>query len=104
MKIVAAKQVTFHPFSQGCCSGRVFSWTAASIEQSAQSGLRSTSTFYRGASYRDLIRRQHLIDTEISDLELDGYAFVLKHRTVPFVSDCYEWCGEMPKVISTAAT
>jgi len=33
-----------------------------------------------------------------------GYAFVLKHRTVPFVSDCYEWCGEMPKVISTAAT
>ena len=82
----------------------MFSWEGGLYR--AISGERAP--FYQhllsGGILRDLIRRQLLIDTEISDLELDGYAFVLKHRTVPFVSDCYEWCGEMPKVISTAAT
>ena len=46
---------------------------------------------------RDLMRRQLVVDTEITDLELDEYALVLKHRTVPFASRCYEWCGEMLK-------
>jgi SAM-dependent methyltransferase len=41
--------------------------------------------------------RQLLVNTETTDLELDGYALVLKHRTIPFVSHCYEWCGEMLK-------
>lgn len=45
----------------------------------------------------DLMRRHLLVDTEIADLELEGYALVLEHRTVPFVSHCYEWCGEMLK-------
>jgi SAM-dependent methyltransferase len=95
-------QVAFHPFSQVDWSGRVFSWEGGLYR--AISGERAP--FYQhllsGGILRDLIRRQLLIDTEISDLELDGYAFVLKHRTLPFVSHCYEWCGEMLKAAALA--
>jgi hypothetical protein len=95
-------QVTFHPFSHEDWSGRVFSWEGGVYR--AISGERAP--FYEHllsqGILRDLIRQQLLIDTEISDLELDGYAFVLKHRTVPFVSHCYEWCGEMLKAAALA--
>ncbi len=96
MKLLA-DQVVFHPFSYGDWTGRVFSW---------EGGIYRAISSERAAFYehllsqgilRDLIRRQLLIDTEITGLELAGYALVLKHRTVPFVSHCYEWCGEMLK-------
>jgi len=92
-----ADQVAFHPFSYADWSGRLFSW---------EGGLYRAISDDRASFYEHLlsegilcklIRRQLLIDTEIADLEFDGYAFVLKHRAVPFVSYCYEWCGEMLK-------
>jgi SAM-dependent methyltransferase len=96
MKIYA-DQVVFHPFSYADWSGRLFSWEGGLYR--AISGERAP--FYKQllleGTLRDLIRRQLLVDTEIADLDLDGYALVLKHRTVPFVSHCYEWCGEMLK-------
>jgi SAM-dependent methyltransferase len=92
-----AEEVAFHPFSYGDWSGRVFSWEGGFYR--AISGERAP--FYERllseGILRDLMRRQLLVDTEIADLELDGYALALKHRTVPFVSHCYEWCGEMLK-------
>src|SRR5712692_4244807 len=92
-----ADEVVFHPFSFGDWSGRVFSWDGGLYR--AISGERAP--FYERllsqGTLRDLMRRQLLVDTEITDLELDGYALVLKHRTIPFVSHCYEWCGEMLK-------
>src|SRR5271156_2649418 len=94
---LAADQVVFHPFSYGDWTGRVFSW---------EGGIYRAISSERAAFYehllsqgilRDLIRRQLLIDTEITGLELAEYPLVLKHRTIPFVSHCYEWCGEMLK-------
>jgi hypothetical protein len=90
-------QVAFHPFSQGDWSGRVFLWEGGLYR--AISGERAP--FYEDllsdGTFRDLIRRELLVGTEIAELELDGYALVLKHRTIPFASHCYEWCGEMLK-------
>jgi SAM-dependent methyltransferase len=92
-----ADQVSFHPFSYEDRTGRVFSWAGGLYR--AISGQRAP--FYERLLSQGilaaLMQRQLLVDTEVADLELDGYALVLKHRTVPFVSHCYEWCGEMLK-------
>jgi len=94
---LAIDQVVFHPFSYGDWTGRVFSWQDDIYR--AISGERAP--FYQRllseGVLHDLMRRQLLIDTEIAGLEIDGYVLVLKHRTIPFVSHCYEWCGEMLK-------
>ncbi len=37
------------------------------------------------------------METELTDLALDGYRLVLRHRSLPFVSYPYEWCDEMLK-------
>ena len=103
MKLVA-DQVAFHPFSNGDWSGRVFSWGGGLYRAIGWERAPFYERLFSEGALRDLMRRQLLVHTEIADLELEGYALVLKHRTVPFVSHCYEWCGEMPKVISTAAT
>jgi hypothetical protein len=99
---VAAEQVAFHPFSQGDWSGRVFWWEAGLYRAISAERAPFYEHLLSGGILRDLIQRQLLIETEISDLELDGYALVLKHRTVPFVSHCYEWCGEMLKAAARA--
>jgi len=52
--------------------------------------------FQDGTIHR-LIERGLLVQTEITDLALDGYELVLRHRCVPFVSYAHEWCDEMLK-------
>ena len=96
MKLVA-DQVAFHPFSNGDWSGRVFSWGGGLYRAIGWERAPFYERLFSQGALRDLMRRQLLVYTEIADLELEGYALVLKHRTVPFVSHCYEWCGEMLK-------
>ena len=42
-----------------------------------------------------LVEKKFLVDTELTDLTLNGYVLVLKHRRIPFVSYANEWCPEM---------
>jgi hypothetical protein len=92
-----AEQVAFHSFSYGDWSGRVFWWEGGLYRAISSERAPFYDRLLSQGILRDLMRRRLLVDTEITDLELDGYALVLKHRTVPFVSHCYEWCGEMLK-------
>lgn len=43
----------------------------------------------------DMCRNHGLIESEVVDLEVDGYSLVLKHRRLPVVSYCFEWPGLM---------
>jgi len=43
-----------------------------------------------------------LIQTEVAPLALEGYALVLKHHKIPFVSYVTEWCGSMLKEAALA--
>jgi SAM-dependent methyltransferase len=92
-----ADQVVFHPFSYGDWSGRVFTWEGGLYRAISRERAPFYEHLLSEGILHDLMRRQLIVDTEIADLELDGYALVLKHRTVPFASRCYEWCGEMLK-------
>jgi hypothetical protein len=90
-------KVVFHPLSYVDSYERVF-WFEGNIYR-AVTGERVAlyEQLLSDGVIQDLARRKLLIDTEATDLELDGFTLVLKHRTVPFVSYCYEWCGEMLK-------
>src|SRR5215469_6274350 len=94
---VAVEQVTFHPFSNGDWSGRVFSWEGGLYRAISDERASFYKRLLLQGTLRDMMGRRILVETEITDLELDGYALVLKHRIIPFVSHCYEWCGEMLK-------
>jgi SAM-dependent methyltransferase len=94
---LAQDQVVFHPFSYGDWTGRVFWWQGGIYRAISSERAPFYERLLSEGVLHDLMRRQLLIDTEIAALEIDGYALVLKHRTIPFVSHCYEWCGEMLK-------
>jgi SAM-dependent methyltransferase len=89
-----AEQVAFHPFSYADWD-RVFLWEGGLYRAISAERAPFYERLLSEGIFRDAVRRQLLVDTEIADLQLDGYALVLKHRRVPFVSHCYEWCGEM---------
>src|SRR6516162_3445778 len=90
-------QVGFHPLSGFDPAGRLFWWEGNLYRAISAERAAFYEHLLREGIVRDLVRRNLIIDTELTDLKLDGYSLVLKHRAVPFVSYCYEWCGEMLK-------
>jgi hypothetical protein len=90
-------EVKFHPHSFADPDGRLFWWRGGLYR-----GLRSEwATFFRkllqqGIIQR-LIERGLLVETEATELTLDGYAIVVRHRPLPFASYPEEWCPAMLK-------
>jgi hypothetical protein len=94
MRRIPIDEVQFHPHSFGDPSGRVFAWNGGIYR-----GItRTAAAFVRGrfedGVFRRLMQRGLLIDSELSDLELDGYELVVRHRAVPICSYPHEWCVE----------
>ena len=94
---IPLSQVEFHPSSYVDPNGRLF-WR--------QGGLYRGITKGRGGFYRrlfqdglvqSLVERGLLVETELTELALDGYELVLRHRVIPFVSYAPEWCAQMLK-------
>jgi SAM-dependent methyltransferase len=90
-------EIEFHPNSFCDRDGRVFRW---------QGELYRGITHHNATLYRDilgkgivqtLVDQNFLIDTALTTLSLPGYAMVVKHRALPFVSYVHEWCPEMLK-------
>ncbi len=89
--------ITVHANSGGDPNGTLFCF-----EGELYRGIPATRAdlyrdlFHRGV-IQQLIEANLLVETAIADLQVDGYPLVLKHRTIPFVSYPYEWCGTMLK-------
>jgi len=47
--------------------------------------------------YKQLEQKGKLIQSEITDLALDGYGVILKHRKLKNINYCFEWAPEMLK-------
>jgi hypothetical protein len=90
-------EVVFHPLSGIDWRGRLFWWKGGLYRAIHRDHVSFYEYLLSAGIVRNLVRRKLLIDTEATDLQLDGYGLVLEHHTVPFVSYCYEWCGEMLK-------
>jgi hypothetical protein len=91
------EEVAFHPHSFADDAGRLFF-----CDGELRRGINSRHTPFFARLFADgviqsLIERGLLIDTEPTDLVMDGYGMVLRHRIVPFVSYPNEWCAAMLK-------
>jgi hypothetical protein len=92
---VPAEEVIFHPHSFADDAGRLFQWNGQLFR-----GISYAHTAFFGRLFREqivhgLIERGLLIETEETDLSVDGYEMVVSHRRIPFVSYPNEWCAAM---------
>jgi len=96
-KRIPASEVEFHAGYLGDPNGRLFTWRGELYRGIAH----HRADFYRGLFERGIVRRLidtgHLVTTELTRLQIDGYALVLKHRRIPFVSYPFCWSGPMLK-------
>ncbi len=95
MSKIPVDEITFKPGSIFDDCGRLFYWK--------DNIYRAITDQYAGF-YQDLLGdrttirylfEKGLIETEITDLSLDGYGLILKHKRIQNVSYCMEWTGEM---------
>ena len=89
------QHIRFHPHSFGDPAGRLFTW-----QGDLYRGLRAEwspilEQLIQTGRLERLVERKLLIDTTLTDLHLEGYAAVVKHRTIPFASYPEEWPAGM---------
>jgi len=97
MTPLCVSEVEFHPLSFVESSVRLFSWHG-SLYRGV--GAERSALYRRLVAERfvhEWVERGWLIETEIAEVQLEGYGLVLHHRRIPFVSYPYEWCAEMLK-------
>ncbi|HZM91240.1 MAG TPA: hypothetical protein VFF31_32260 [Blastocatellia bacterium] len=89
--------VAFHPHSFADDAGRLFRWSDKLWRGISYEQAPFFDKLFRDGTILDLVDRGLLIETEPTNLSLTGYASIVSHRTVPFVSYPNEWCAGMLK-------
>ena len=94
---IPTHELAFHPHSFADDAGRLFSWN-----ERLWRGINYTHAPFFDKLFGEgivdhLVKRKLLIESEPTDLAVDGYAMVIGHRSVPFVSYPHEWCAAMLK-------
>jgi SAM-dependent methyltransferase len=92
---ITQEAIEFHPTSYCDSRGRVFWWHGELYRGIRQEYAAFYQRLLAEGIVEQLVAQKFLIDTELSDLKLPGYALVVKHRCLPFVSYAHEWCPEM---------
>jgi hypothetical protein len=88
-------EVDFHPHSFGDRDGRLFRWDGRLYRALRGERAAFFDELVRAGTVEQLVGEGLLIDTEPTDLRLDGYSSVLVHRDVPFASYPIEWSPTM---------
>src|ERR1051325_8708133 len=94
---IPSSEVIFHPHSFGDNAGRLF-WRGAQLCRGIHpEHARFFARLFRDGVVQSLVERGLLIESELTDLTVDQYPMVVKHRAVPFISSPNEWCAAMLK-------
>src|SRR5712691_9659867 len=92
---IPAGEIAYHPLSYADPTGRIFWWRNELYRGiAAEKAPLYQQLFHSGTAQR-LIDKKLAVETEPTDYALDGYALILKHRALPFVSYPDEWCALM---------
>jgi hypothetical protein len=94
---IPVEEIEFHPTSFCDRNGRLFSWRGELYRAMSPRGAKLSRKLFQDGVVQQLVKKGLLVETEPTDLSLDGYDLVLKHRRLPFVSFPYEWSAEMMK-------
>lgn len=89
--------LTFHAHSFADDAGRLFWWDTQLCRGINAAHAPFFARLFADGIIRDLVGRGLLIESELTDLAVDQYPLVVKHRVVPFVSYPNEWCAAMLK-------
>ena len=92
---ISVEEIDYHPSSFCDSGGRVFWWKNELYRGIKEAHFPFSKRLFEEGIVQGLVRKNFLIDTELTDLTLNGYSLVLKHRCVPFISYANEWCPEM---------
>jgi SAM-dependent methyltransferase len=92
---IPTEEIEFHPTSFCDRDGRVFWWKGELYRGIAEKSAGFYRKLFEIGIVEKLVEKEFLIETQLTDLTLDSYPLVLKHRYVPFVSYANEWCPEM---------
>ncbi|MCB7128084.1 MAG: class I SAM-dependent methyltransferase [Candidatus Brocadiales bacterium] len=100
MKSIDPKDISIDPASYVDPSGRVFKWEGSTYRAIALDRSHFFTHLVSEVIHRCPELRRAFVETEITDLTLDGYGLILKHRTISFPSYCVEW---PPPILKEAA-
>ena len=92
---IPSEEVIFHPHSFADDAGRLFQWNGKLCRGINHARAPFYNRLFREGVLQTLIERGLLIETELTDLAVDGYAMVMSHRSLPFISYPNEWCPAM---------
>lgn len=87
----------FRPHSFGDPDGRLFRWKDALYRGISHQQAPFIARLFDEGVISALAERGLLVESEVAPLTLDGYAMVLRHRMIPFVSYPEEWPAAMLK-------
>ena len=97
MKSIDPTDITIDPASYVDPTGRVFSWQGSTYRAIVPERSEFFHHLVSEVIHRSSELRRAFVETEITDLTLDGYGLILKHRTIAFPSYCVEWPPAMLK-------
>ncbi len=92
---IPEQETNFHPSSFCDSDGRLFWWKGELYRGITEKYAVFCKRLFEDGIVQRLVEKNFLVETELTNLTLNGYPLVLKHRQVPFVSYANEWCPEM---------
>lgn len=97
MTLIDPKEITVDPTSFVDPTGRVFSWRGEIYRAIGKDRAPFIVHLLEEVIGRDPALSEAFVETEITDLKLDSYELVLRHRRIPFRTYCTEWPSAMLK-------
>src|SRR5947209_8392212 len=96
-RAIPTEEVKFNPQSFQDPAGRIFTWNGGVYRGISAESAPFLARFVQSDTHAKLVAAGLLIDTEVTDLAIDGFDLVLRHRLLPFVSYPFEWSAAMLK-------
>ena len=82
-------------------TGRVFRWKGRLFRAIPAESALATRALFEAGLVAELVSRRLLIPSRITDLKLDGFAFVIEHELVQTVTYPREWSFSMVRAAAT---
>lgn len=90
-----AGALRFHPLSYADPHGRLFTAGDGLYRGVPAASVEFCTRLFESGAVGALVEKQLLVPTRRAALTAEGYAAVLEHQRVPYVSYPYEWSAEM---------
>ncbi|MEQ9485069.1 hypothetical protein [Coleofasciculus sp. F4-SAH-05] len=97
MDNVVANNIVLDPLSFRDRNGRLFRFNGQIYRGIFEYNASLYRRLFEEKIIQKIMTKNLIIETEISDLKLDDYSLILKHRTIPFITYPHEWCSDMFK-------